>query len=90
MARQGTLLGIDIGTTGVRAAVFDDSGVMIADASLPCPHDAPHPGWAEADPEAWWRSIGRVLRELATKTRVADVACVAGAGRIGSTEASGT
>lgn len=81
MARRGTLLGIDIGTTGVRAAAFDESGVMLADASLPCPHDAPHAGWAEADPEAWWRSIGRVLRELATKTRVSDVACVAVAGQ---------
>ena len=75
------LLGIDIGTTGVRAAMFADDGTLIADASLACPHEAPHPGWAETDPNAWWRATCRVLAELATKANLADVACVAVAGQ---------
>ncbi|MFO0738027.1 MAG: FGGY family carbohydrate kinase [Labilithrix sp.] len=58
------LLGIDIGTTGVRAAVFDDAGVMLADASVECPYDAPRPGWAEIDPERWWAAAGAALGKL--------------------------
>lgn len=80
MARA-VLLGIDIGTTGVRAALFTDDGALVADASVACPHDAPQPGWAEVDPDVWWRATGRALRELATTTTLADVACVAVVGQ---------
>ena len=58
------LLGIDIGTTGVRAAIFAEDGRMVADASATCLHDSPKPGGAEADPEAWWRAIAGVLGEI--------------------------
>ena len=75
------VLGIDIGTTGVRAAVFEPTGEMLADASLACPHDAPRPGWAEARPDAWWRATQTVLRELATQTELDAIACVAVAGQ---------
>ncbi|MBX3190315.1 MAG: hypothetical protein KF819_25170 [Labilithrix sp.] len=74
------LLGIDIGTTGVRAAVFTPDGAPLADASVACPHDAPRAGWAEADPDAWWRAACRALAEVgASVTR--DVRCVAVAGQ---------
>jgi xylulokinase len=78
---KGVLLGIDIGTTGVRAAVFADDGTMVADASVSCPHDAPQVGWAEADPEAWWRSVVRVLGEVGLTTKLSDVAAIAVAGQ---------
>jgi xylulokinase len=83
MARsaKGVLLGIDIGTTGVRAAVFADDGSVIGDASVACPHEAPQVGWAETDPEAWWRSVVRVLGEVALTTKLADVAAIAVAGQ---------
>ena len=74
------VLGIDVGTTGVRVAVFEPSGGLVADASLPCPPLSPRPGWAEANPEAWWTSIVSALRDVATRTPLADVAaiCVTG------------
>ena len=81
MAGAGILLGIDIGTTGVRASVFAADGTLVADANVASPHDAPHPGWAEADPEAWWRAAQRALAEVGTKTRLADVASVAVVGQ---------
>jgi xylulokinase len=59
------LLGIDIGTTGVRAAVFEPDGTLLADASAPCPFDAPESGWAEIPAERWWSSIEGVLDALA-------------------------
>ena len=77
----GTLLGIDIGTTGVRAAVFTESGRLIADASATCPLDVPQAGWAEADPQAWWRAIVRVLGEVGLTASLREVGCVAVTGQ---------
>lgn len=76
----GRLLGIDIGTTGVRAAIFEDTGMFVADASVPCAFDAPEQGWAEIRPEQWWRTTQSALAELATRASLSDVAgiCVVG------------
>ncbi len=61
------LLGVDIGTSGVRAAVFEPDGGLVADASVPCGYASPKPGWAEADPRDWWKAacaaIGAVPRD---------------------------
>lgn len=46
-------LGIDAGTGSVKAAVVDDAGTVIAQASMPYPVQAPQPGWAQADPGDW-------------------------------------
>jgi xylulokinase len=59
------LLGIDVGTTGVRAGIFDEQGTLKAQASEPCPPDTTTSGRAEADPEAWWNAVGAVCAALA-------------------------
>ncbi|MEA2026031.1 MAG: FGGY family carbohydrate kinase [Chloroflexota bacterium] len=48
------LIGLDIGTTGCKAVVFDLDGALQASASREYPVDLPHPGWAEQDIEAVW------------------------------------
>lgn len=75
------LLGIDIGTTGVRVAVFTEDGQVLAEASVACPHDAPEVGWAEADPDAWWRGIVRALGEIGLAVRLVDIRAVAVTGQ---------
>jgi xylulokinase len=59
------LLGIDVGTTGVRAGIFDERGTLKAEASEPCSPDTATPGRAEADPEAWWNALCAVCASLA-------------------------
>jgi xylulokinase len=50
-------LGMDVGTGGTRAVVVDASGKLISGASSAhAPFRTPHPGWAEQDPEDWWRA----------------------------------
>ena len=78
---SGALLGIDIGTTGVRVAVFAEDGRFIADAAVACPHDAPRRGWAEADPDVWWRAIVRALGEVGLAVRLEDIVSVAVTGQ---------
>ena len=79
------LCGVDIGTTGVRAAVFAEDGTLLADASVGCPHDVPRAGWAEADPEAWWRSLRHVLAEVARTVPLASISALAVTGQAPTT-----
>jgi xylulokinase len=59
-------LGLDIGTSGVKAALVDDKGRLKASATAALTLLTPKPGWAEQNPDDWWRSarkaIGRVIR----------------------------
>jgi len=50
------LLGIDIGTTGTKAAVFDVEGNLQAVGQAEYPLRHPHPGWAEQNPDDWWHA----------------------------------
>jgi xylulokinase len=58
-------LGIDVGTSGVKAILVDAAGDVLASAVEPLSLSTPRPGWAEQDPEDWWRTslaaIGRAL-----------------------------
>jgi xylulokinase len=50
-------LGIDIGTGGTRALLIDRAGVVLASHSADhAPIHSAHIGWAEQDPEDWWRA----------------------------------
>jgi FGGY-family pentulose kinase len=57
------LLGIDLGTQGVRCALFDLEGRLVATAARPVGTSHPRPMWAEQDPEAWWEATLAVMRE---------------------------
>jgi xylulokinase len=56
-------LGMDVGTGGTRAVVVDGDGRVIASASSEhAPFKTAHPGWAEQDPEDWWRAAQEAIR----------------------------
>jgi xylulokinase len=60
------LIGLDLGTTTIKAALFDsDSGSILASASRPTPVNNPQPGWSEHDPQQLWECVATVLREAA-------------------------
>jgi sugar (pentulose or hexulose) kinase len=59
------ILALDVGTQSVRALLFDPTGVAVAAAKVPiAPYVSPRPGWAEQDPELYWRSMGDACRRL--------------------------
>ena len=49
------VIGIDLGTSALKAVMFDGSGEKIASATAEYPMYQPHNGWAEQNPENWWR-----------------------------------
>ena len=58
------LLGIDIGTSSCKVAVFDRAGGVVASATAAYPVAYPHAGWAEQKPTDWWDGVCRALKEL--------------------------
>ncbi|MHB1836749.1 MAG: xylulokinase, partial [Solirubrobacteraceae bacterium] len=60
------LVGIDVGTSGVKGLAIDPSGTVVASAEAAYPLSTPRPGWAEQDPEDWWRATQAVLAQLAS------------------------
>jgi xylulokinase len=57
-------LGMDIGTGGTRAVLVNEQGQLVASASSEhAPFRTPHPGWAEQDPEDWWRAAQQAIRD---------------------------
>src|SRR5690242_19139730 len=58
------LVGIDIGTTSVKAVLFNAQGVALAEASQEYPTHFPHPNWAEQDAQGWWQATCATLQRL--------------------------
>lgn len=61
------LLGIDVGTTGAKAALFDIEGDLQAVGQAEYPLHHPCPGWAEQDPEEWWQATCAAIRQALAK-----------------------
>jgi xylulokinase len=59
-----TAIGIDVGTTGVKALAVSETGEVLARCEESYPLSTPRPGWAEQDPEHWWRATERALERL--------------------------
>jgi xylulokinase len=57
-------LGIDLGTSEVKAALVDEAGAVVGTAGAPLESSRPQPRWSEQDPEAWWRATLEVLESL--------------------------
>lgn len=67
------LLGIDLGTTTCRCAIFDLVGREVAAAYREMRVDHPRPLWAEVDPSAWWRGTVLVIREALERVRPGEI-----------------
>lgn len=56
-------MGVDIGTSGVKAGVVDAVGEILAMATAPCEVQRPRPGFVEQDPESYWSAAVGCIRE---------------------------
>jgi xylulokinase len=51
------LLGLDLGTSSVKALLLDGGGAILGEGSASYAVRAPRPGWAESTPEDWWTAV---------------------------------
>jgi xylulokinase len=58
------LVGIDVGTTGVKAIALSETGEILARAEREYPLSTPHPGWAEQEPDDWARAADAAFADL--------------------------
>ena len=73
------LLGIDIGTSACKVAVFSEDGTVLASSNKPYKVMYPNPGWVEQDADEWWNAIINAIREVVADDQV-NVSDIAGIG----------
>lgn len=78
------MLGLDVGTSGVKAILVRPTGEVAAAATTPLALSTPRPGWAEQDPEAWWLASVESIRSVIEQLPDADVIAVGISGQMHS------
>ncbi len=58
------ILGIDLGTSGIKAVLVGDEGGIAATSSAAYPLLKPRPRWVEQNPEDWWQALCRAVRAV--------------------------
>lgn len=66
------LIGLDVGTSGAKCIMIDETGRVVASSTQEYPLSTPRPGWAEQDPADWWDGVVRGLRVILEKAKVAN------------------
>lgn len=62
---SATFIGIDIGTSGVKAVLIDEAGALLGEATAGLEVSRPQPGWSEQDPDHWWAATLAAVDGLA-------------------------
>ena len=58
-------IGIDLGTSGVKAILLDENQRLIATASHALPISRPQLLWSEQNPQDWWNATNQAMQDLA-------------------------
>jgi FGGY-family pentulose kinase len=69
-AASDVVLGIDAGTGGLRAGLFDLTGAVLGIADRDYTTTYPQPGWAEQTPEDWWNALVGAVRAVVQQSGV--------------------
>lgn len=62
------VLGIDVGTTGTKSALFTGDGELVDIEYTSYPIAYPEEGWAEQDPQHWWEALAKTTRTVVERT----------------------
>ena len=81
---ENVFLGLDVGTSGVKAILVAPSGDVVASATSPLTMATPQPGWAEQDPEAWWQASLASIAAVKGKRADARIAAIGISGQMHS------
>lgn len=57
-------LGLDLGTSSVKAIIMNEKGDVVTSYSVPLAISRPHPQWSEQDPQQWWQATEEAILQL--------------------------
>ncbi len=77
-------LGIDVGTTAVKALVVGEDGNVLGEAESPLEVSVPSPGWSEQHPDDWWKGTVEAVRASAQAAGVQGVRAIGLSGQMHS------
>lgn len=60
-------IGVDIGTSGVKVVIIDETNAVLASASRTFQVSRPHPLWSEQHPDLWWKGVVACFDQLGEK-----------------------
>ncbi|WP_414148496.1 xylulokinase [Erwinia sp. BNK-24-b] len=75
-------IGIDLGTSGVKAVLLDENNQVLASHTEQLTVSRPHPLWSEQDPEAWWQATDKVMLALAAQRSLRQVRAIGLSGQM--------
>jgi len=67
LTEEEYLLGVDVGTYALKAALWSPEGRLVEVAKREYGVNHPHPLWAEQDPDTWWQALNAATREVVRK-----------------------
>ncbi|HTB08674.1 MAG TPA: FGGY family carbohydrate kinase, partial [Acidimicrobiales bacterium] len=78
------LLGLDLGSSGVKAILLDPDRGIVASRSYDVALYSDHPGWAEAETQEWWSGVTTLVPRLLGDAGAAgaDIAALAVSGMV--------
>lgn len=76
------LMGIDVGTTGVKVVVVSETGELLAEGGGTYPIHSPHTNWFEQDPADWWKATVNAIRQVIRSAGI-DASSIGGIGLSG-------
>lgn len=76
------VLGIDVGTTALKAVALERERGIVAQAERPHELRSPYSGWAEEDPERWWTTTIETIRELLTVVPANEIGAIGVSGMV--------
>lgn len=75
-------IGIDLGTSGVKAILLNEQGEVVASHTEKLTVSRPHPLWSEQDPEQWWLATDTAMKTLGAQHSLRDVKALGIAGQM--------
>lgn len=63
-------MGYDCGTMGTKVAIYSDDSTLVSEAYRPHEIQYPKPGWAEMEPDQFYRVVTEGIRECVNKSRI--------------------
>ncbi|MCL9780008.1 xylulokinase [Vibrio sp. S4M6] len=75
-------IGIDLGTSGLKAIVLDGRGVIVASQTEPLRVSRPKELWSEQNPQHWWSALNKAMLSLKEQVDLSNVVAIGLSGQM--------